>query len=207
MAELFPNARKMGHLDMYARILAGGEVVNLGEINYGDDRLERSTFRCTSVPLAANLLAVIFVNVTREKRAEALLEQQSETIQILSTPVIELWEGIVLLPLIGSLDADRGSRMIERLLHAVAKHQSRVAILDITGLTTMDAQAARDLVRAAQAAKLLGVEVILTGISPALAVAMVELGVDSGQLQTHRSLHQGVSVAFRSLGLSLTRRS
>ncbi|MGB9722851.1 MAG: STAS domain-containing protein [Chloroflexia bacterium] len=118
----------------------------------------------------------------------------------LSTPVIPVLEGILIMPLIGSIDSERAGRILDSLLHGIEEYRARVAILDITGVPMIDSQVANHLVRAMLAAQLLGAHPILTGISPEVAQTMVQLGIDLAGITSCADLQQGVALALRLLG-------
>ncbi|MGK3990377.1 PAS domain-containing protein [Sorangium sp. So ce136] len=166
------------------------------------------TFYTVKFPLEgegipAGSVAGISVDITRVKAAERdreaardqLIAAQQDTIRELVTPLLPIAEGVLVMPLIGHFDGPRASRIIETLLHGVERHAARVAILDITGVKTVDAHVAEMLVQAARAAGLLGAKVVLTGIQPAIARAMIELGVDLRGVITAGTLHAGIAYA------------
>lgn len=203
MLDMFPNLRETGFIDKYVTTLADGKILDGGEMSYGDDRFERPVFRVQFVPVDANTLAATYTNLTEQKRALALVESQRATLLEMSTPVIELWKDILLLPLIGELDNERALRMTERLLEAIVSHGARVAIFDITGVPAVDTFVAQHLMQSIRAARMLGAEVILTGISPDTAITLVKLGIDISDVRTFRALHRGIAAAFNLLGLSI----
>lgn len=127
-------------------------------------------------------------------------ERLLETIEALSTPVVPLLDGIILLPLVGNIDSGRAQQIMEQLLEGVQKHHARVAILDITGIPVVDTHVANSLLRAAQATNLLGAEVILVGIRPEVAQTIVGLGVNLSLLSTTSNLQSGIEYALRRLG-------
>jgi PAS domain S-box-containing protein len=139
-------------------------------------------------------------DVTEELRAEeALRESQDQLIMSLrelSTPLIPLDAGVVAMPLIGAIDSTRAQQVIETLLDGVSSHHARVAILDITGVSVVDTQVANALIRAAQAVKLLGARVVLTGIRPEVAQTLVGLGVDLAGIVTRSTLQAGIAYAM-----------
>jgi PAS domain S-box-containing protein len=148
-------------------------------------------------------LAAIVRDITAQQQAEhdrtALQEQliaaQDAMLRELSTPLIPLAAGLVAMPLIGSIDTGRAQQIIEALLTGVAEHRAQVAILDITGVPVVDTQVASALIRAAQAVKLLGAQVVLSGIRPEVAQTIVGLGVDMSGIVTRSSLQSGLAYA------------
>ena len=142
--------------------------------------------------------------ITREaeERTETIREQQ-EALMERSTPVIQVWEGILLMPLVGSLDAERGNQLTERLLSTIAEREATVAIIDVTGVPEMDQNVSRMLLDAVAAARILGTEVILTGLSPVAAQNLALLQVDFSSVRTRGSLRAGVMEAFELQGMHL----
>ncbi len=149
---------------------------------------------------------VIFRDITERKQAEqsarAVLEQQQiiaaqqAAIRELSTPLIPLSPTVVLMPLVGSIDSNRAQMVLETLLEGIAAHQAETAILDITGVQVVDTQVANALIQAAQAVRLLGAQVVLTGIGPAMAQTLVHLGADLSSIITRGSLQSAVAEAL-----------
>lgn len=149
-------------------------------------------------------LAGIATDITERRKAEieraALQEQvialQRRTLSELSTPIIPLAEGIVALPLIGTIDEERAQAIMHALLEGIERHSPHTAIIDITGVRTGDAQVATALLQPARAARLLGARVIITGIRPEVAQAMVALGADWGGIETLQTLQDAVAAAL-----------
>ncbi len=136
-----------------------------------------------------------------------LIEQQSETIRELGAPIIKVWDQILCMPIIGSVDADRASRMMEDLLTAVVREQARFAILDLTGAEVMDTSTVDHMIRILTAARTIGIEGVLSGVRPAVAQTMVTLGINLEGLRMMRTLHdalawclEGTVVARRAAG-------
>ncbi len=125
-----------------------------------------------------------------------LIEAQHAMLRELSTPLLPIADGVVVMPLVGAIDPARAALVLEALLVGVVAHRAEVAILDITGVRTVDAQMAGGLVQAAKAAGLLGAEVLLTGVRPSAAQALVELDVDTRGIVTLSTLQQGVAHAL-----------
>lgn len=128
-----------------------------------------------------------------EREREKLYEQLIAS----STPLIPLNDDVVVMPLIGTVDARRAGQIIETLLHGIATLRVKVAIIDITGLLVVDTQVANALIHVAQAARLLGARAMLTGMRPEVAQMMVQLGIDLGHITTFANLQMGVQSALR----------
>lgn len=127
---------------------------------------------------------------------EQVIAAQQAALRELSTPLIPVADDIVVMPLIGSVDSGRAQQVIESLLSGVSDTRARTAILDITGVSVVDTQVANGLIRAAQAVKMLGATVILTGIRPEVAQPLVQLGVDLSDIVTRSRLKDGIAYAL-----------
>lgn len=133
----------------------------------------------------------------QQRLQEQVIDAQRAAIRELSTPLIPLSDTVMLMPLIGTIDSNRAQMVMEALLEGIAQYQSDIAILDITGVSVVDTQVANALIQSAQAVRLLGARVILTGIGPAMAQTLVHLGVDLSTLETRGSLQSAVVEALR----------
>ena len=154
----------------------------------------------TLAPLRAELAAAHRRIFELEQGEQELRIQQDEllgALSALSTPLIPISDSVVVMPLIGLLSERRLEQVIETLLMGISKHHARVAILDITGMSELDTQMAIGLVNAARAAQLIGAQVILTGISPEVARALVALDIDLGGVVTQGALQDGIAFAMR----------
>jgi rsbT co-antagonist protein RsbR len=132
----------------------------------------------------------------RAAMQEQIIDAQRASLRELSTPLIPISDHVVIMPLIGTIDSGRAQQVMETLLEGVSAHQAELAILDITGVSLVDTQVAQALVRAAQAVRLLGARVMLTGIQPQIAQTLVHLGVDLSEIQTQGSLQAGIAAAL-----------
>lgn len=143
-------------------------------------------------------------DLTERRQAEEKIKRQSEEIlEMAAVPVVQVWEGIVLVPLIGMLDSQRTQQLMERVLNRVTETSSPVAILDITGVPSIDTQTAQHLVETVAAVRLLGADVILTGVRPAIAQTLVHLGIDLSSVATRSSLSAGLRMALQKLELKV----
>jgi rsbT co-antagonist protein RsbR len=149
-------------------------------------------------------VAGVATDITERKRAEddrtalqqQIIEIQRATLSELSTPVIPLAEGVIAMPLIGSVDSERARQITQALLDGLANSRAHTAILDITGVRAVDSHVAGALLQSARAARLLGARVIITGIRPEVAQALVQIGTDWTGIETLSTLQAGVALAL-----------
>ncbi len=134
---------------------------------------------------------------------ETVIREQQESMLELSTPVVELWDGILAIPLIGALDSNRTQVVMESLLEKIVQTESDIAIIDITGVPTVDTMVAQHLLKTVTAARLMGAQCIISGIRPQIAATIVHLGVDLGDVITKASLADAFRLALRQQGVRL----
>lgn len=167
------------------------DVENLGrEIWAGTEMIDR--------------LGLYTAEVYQKARDETISRQQAEMLE-LSTPVVNLWEGILALPLIGTLDSSRTQVVMETLLQKIVDTGSTVAIIDITGVPTVDTLVAQHLLKTVTAARLMGADCIISGIRPQIAQTIVHLGVELGDVATKASLADAFQLALKRAGLEIRR--
>ena len=142
----------------------------------------------------------IYTNEIFIGERDQIIERQRQEMLELSTPVVELWDRVLTLPLIGTLDSVRAQEVMENLLQTILERQAEVVIMDITGVGTVDTQVAQHLLRAAAAVRLMGAECIISGISPMIAQTMVQLGIDVGTVSTRSSIRTALSDALQKVG-------
>jgi rsbT co-antagonist protein RsbR len=142
------------------------------------------------------------VEVFQKTREEIIHSQQQELLE-LSTPVVRLWENILALPLIGTLDSARTQIVMQNLLEAVVSHSAAIAIIDITGVPTVDTLVAQHLLKTVAAARLMGADCIISGIRPQIAQTIIHLGVDLSDVVTKATLADAFQLALRKLGYGL----
>jgi rsbT co-antagonist protein RsbR len=149
-------------------------------------------------------LGLYTTEVYQKSREEVILRQQQDMLE-LSTPVVKLWDGILALPMIGTLDSARTQVVMETLLQRIVETGAEVAVLDITGVTTVDTLTAQHLIKTVTAARLMGAECIISGIRPQIAQTIVHLGVELGDVVTKATLADAFAVALRRMNLGVAR--
>jgi rsbT co-antagonist protein RsbR len=209
LVELYPPEQRAASRERILRAEARGAVASNEETL---SRLDGQTIVIEMVGASvvyegAQALQILFRDVTERRRAEEaarrsalqeeLIRTQQDLLRALSTPLVPLGGGAILVPLVGSVDATRAEQMLTVVLEGVVSHAARIAILDVTGVPEVGAEVADALVRATRAVRLLGAQVILTGLGPTAARALIELGVDLEDLSTRATLRDGISFAFR----------
>jgi rsbT co-antagonist protein RsbR len=149
-------------------------------------------------------LGLFTTEVFQKGREQVIVRQQQELME-LSTPVVTLWEGVLALPVIGTLDSARTQVVMESLLDRIVATGASIAIIDITGVPTVDTLTAQHLLKTIAAARLMGADCIISGIRPQIAQTIVHLGVELGSVVTKATLADAFAVALRRLGLSVAR--
>jgi rsbT co-antagonist protein RsbR len=206
--DIFPEpvARRLRTDD--AQVRAQGGLVTREERVVGGDGQERYLFAGKLVErfeeTGEAILIGFSVDITDRKRVEMelqekleLIEQQRALLLTLSTPVLRVWDGILVLPLIGEITAARAMRVTEQLLQAIVQHRAQQVILDITGVPVVNVETADALIRTVRAARLLGARCMLVGVSPEVARSLVELQTDLSQIETLATLQEGLRQALR----------
>ncbi len=174
--------------DVLARSLFTKYQDNVEKLNRILDSYEPAANRI------ANTVAVGFV----EER-ERIIRQQQEAIRELSTPVLQVRERLLILPIIGVIDPQRARQLTEQLLRAIRANRAKVVVIDVTGVAAMDSGVANHLVQTVEASRLLGATVIVTGLSPEIAQTLVTIGVDLSEMATVGDLQGGIEEAERLL--------
>jgi rsbT co-antagonist protein RsbR len=149
-------------------------------------------------------MSIITMETFIKGREEVILRQTDEISEI-STPVIRVWDGILALPIIGTLDSARTQVVMENLLQQIVETNSRIAILDISGVPTVDSLVAQHLIKTVSATRLMGAECIISGIRAEIAQTIVHLGIDLSNITTKASLASALKMAFSMLGIEVRR--
>jgi rsbT co-antagonist protein RsbR len=165
------------------------------------DALAAEVWRATAM---LDKLGLYTTEVYQKSREEVIQRQQQEMLE-LSTPVVKLWEGILALPLIGTLDSARTQVVMETLLQKIVEISAEVAIIDITGVPTVDTLVAQHLIKTVTAARLMGADCIISGIRPQIAQTIVHLGVDLADVITKATLADALILAMKRQGFVVTR--
>src|SRR5213594_1256203 len=175
--------------DVLARSLFGKYQEDFDKLNRILDAYEPAANRI------ANTVAVGFV-----QERERIIRQQQEAIRELSTPVLQVRERLLILPIIGIVDSQRARQLTEQLLRGIRANRAKVVVMDITGVPSVDSTVANHLVQTVEASRLLGATVIVTGLSPEIAQTLVTIGVDLTKMNTVGDLQGGIEEAERHLG-------
>jgi rsbT co-antagonist protein RsbR len=175
--------------DVLARSLFAKYQADFDELNRILDAYEPAANRI------ANTVAVGFV-----QERERVIRQQQEAIRELSTPVLQVRERLLILPIIGVIDPQRARQLTQQLLRGIRTNRAKVVVIDITGVAAMDVTVANHLVQTVEASRLLGAKVIVTGLSPEIAQTLVTIGVDLSKMNTVGDLQGGIEQAERLLG-------
>jgi rsbT co-antagonist protein RsbR len=154
--------------------------------------------------LVLDALGLYTTELFQQAREQLIARQQEELIE-LSTPVVQLWEGVLALPLIGTLDSERTQVVMESLLERLVATGSSIAVIDITGVPTVDTLVAQHLLKTVAAAQLMGADCIISGIRPQIAQTIVHLGIDLSAVATKASLADAFALALKRRGLTVGR--
>jgi rsbT co-antagonist protein RsbR len=214
-----PQLAASGSAENHRRVMQGETIVlpphpfDSFEAGLQSQGARRRWAEATYFPLrdssgSVTHLCAILRDVTREvEQSQAIAAAQEEiasqraTIESLSSPVVQVWQGILTMPLIGAIDSRRSATVTANLLHTISQQRARCVILDITGVPIVDTQVAQHLIHTAQACRLLGCEVVLVGIGVEIAQTLVQLGVDLSTLVTLADLQAGIAWAFERQNL------
>ncbi len=180
--------------DVYGRSLFGRYQQDMPQLHCALDLYE---------PVANKILSIVALAFIAER--EKVVRQQQEAIRELSTPVLQVRQGLLILPIIGVLDSLRARQLTEQLLRAIRASRGKVIVIDMTGVPTVDSKIANHLLQTVDACRLMGAKVIVTGLSPEIAQTIVTIGVDLSKIVTVSDLQGGIEEADRILGYRIVR--
>ena len=172
-------------------------------VHYQDDRELLNRILDAYEPAANRIAVTVGVSFVQER--ERVIREQQAAIRELSTPVLQVRDQLLILPIIGVLDSQRARQLTEQLLGAIQTNRAKVVVIDITGVATIDVTVADHLVQTVQASRLMGAKAIITGLSSGIAQTLVDLGVDLSMMQTVGDLQGGLEQAERLLGYKVLR--
>jgi len=203
--DLFPPELAQVIDEVDDRVIAGRETVTVEE-QVQNPELGTRILQSKRVPIRGEddaprfLVGWIRDLTEHHDTMTALAKTQTElqnTIEALSTPVLRIRRGVLVVPLIGVMSSSRGEQFMDTLLEGIRRHRARIIIIDITGIHNVDSDVASRLMSATRAAALLGTECVLVGVGPLVANSLVGLGIDFGMIRIHRDLEAGVNYALR----------
>lgn len=162
------------------------------------DAVYLSTTKAPMIDSKGNVIGIVGLTqaVTKQKTAEIQLEH---LLKELSTPVLYAWEGIIIMPLVGTLSSDRAQQATQTVLESIDLYQARYAIVDITGVSVMDSMVANQLIKTAIAIETLGCKALITGVSAEIASTIVDLGIDMGKIMTRNTLIEGLTYTIKAV--------
>ncbi|HZF55053.1 MAG TPA: PAS domain S-box protein [Polyangiaceae bacterium] len=199
--EFIPENQRANMTEVFRAVLArqsiGASVENSILTLTGEERFIawNNVVRLDDEGLVCGTLS-LGSDITEQRRAQALVAQQARRILELSTPILQIWEGVLLAPLIGEIEEERAQQLSGLLLQTIVASRARVVLLDVTGLPEVDAETAERLMNTISAARLIGASAIVTGMRPALAQTIVEFGLDLSQVTTCGTLMAGLKLAL-----------
>ncbi|MFG2470442.1 STAS domain-containing protein [Streptomyces canus] len=197
----------------FTPVQIAGEVAGLREpvtallrAEFDDDADDERVTACTQALAVLTATLRLVIMETTVSAGEELIARQRQQLLEVATPVIKLWDGVVAVPLIGTLDSARSQVVMESLLEAIVDQRAAYAILDITGVPTVDSLVAQHLMKTVAAARLMGAECIVSGIRPAIAQTIVQLGIDLGSIITRAGLADALAYALTQQGIVVSAR-
>ncbi|MFP4438387.1 MAG: PAS domain-containing protein [Chloroflexaceae bacterium] len=208
--DLFPPELAKNIQAHDARVLAEGQAIDIEDVirQGGEQRIYHNIkFPLHDAQGRVYAVGAFAFDITAQKQAEIeraslqqqVIDAQRDALRELSTPLLPIMPGVLIMPLVGTMDSQRAQMVMEFLLNGVAQHQANLAIIDITGVQVVDTQVAQALIQVAQAVRLLGAQVVLTGIQPQIAQTLVHLGANLEGIRTYGTLQSGIAVVLNQM--------
>jgi rsbT co-antagonist protein RsbR len=184
---------------------SGRAVQSRGDVILNGHQMPTMHYATPFKDESGNIIGVteVAIDITEQLQYENKLKEQSNTIRQLATPTIQLWDGVLVLPVVGVIDSMRAQYMMESVLNKIQQTYAKVIIIDIQGVAAMDSAVANHLIKITKATKLMGCECILSGISPAVAQTIIHLGVEMSAINTKANLKDALSTALSLLGIEV----
>jgi methyl-accepting chemotaxis protein len=187
----------------FRRLAKGGKPIWL-EANYNpvfdlEGHVERVVKFAIDITEKVESARATEIALRQVREAERIREEMNRTLEEMSTPVMPIWDGILLLPLIGVVDSSRTDQAVTKTLERINETRARVFLLDISGVPAVDTAVANQLLKISKATQLMGCETVISGLSPAIARTMVELGVEVGEVRTTATLRDAFAIALRRI--------
>lgn len=200
--QIVSRGGRMEDFVRYMQFLQRAFIESLGH----DEEVSPEDMRAILLLLSSvfnELLLAVFQTYLEEK--ERTIDAQQRELRETSTPITEIWDGVLTLPIIGTLDSSRTLLIMEALLNRIAQERASAVVMDVTGVHTVDSQVSHHMIQMVRAIQLMGATAILTGIRPEIARAMTSLNIDLGNVTTRATLSDGLKEAFRLLGVHVSR--
>lgn len=200
--QLLVRGGRMEDFVRYMQFLQRCFIESLGQ----DEHVSPEDMRSILLLLSSvfnELMLAVFQTYLEEK--ERTIDAQQRELRETSTPITEIWDGVLTLPIIGTLDSSRTLLIMESLLNRIASERASAVVMDVTGVHTVDSQVSHHMIQMVRAIQLMGATAILTGIRPEIARAMTSLNIDLGNVTTRASLSDGLKEAFRILGVHVNK--
>ena len=201
--QILVRGGKMEDFVRYIQFLQRCFIESLGQ----DEDINTNDMRTILMLLSSvfnELTLAVFGTYLHEK--ESTIDAQQRELRETSTPITEIWDGVLTLPIIGTLDSSRTLLIMEALLNRIASERAAAVVMDVTGVHTVDSQVSHHMIQMVRAIQLMGATAILTGIRPEIARAMTSLNIDLGTVITRATLSDGLKEAFRILGIEVAKK-
>jgi len=201
--QILVRGGKMEDFVRYIQFLQRCFIESLGQ----DEDINTNDMRTILMLLSSvfnELTLAVFGTYLHEK--ESTIDAQQRELRETSTPITEIWDGVLTLPIIGTLDSSRTLLVMEALLNRIASERAAAVVMDVTGVHTVDSQVSHHMIQMVRAIQLMGATAILTGIRPEIARAMTSLNIDLGTVTTRATLSDGLKEAFRILGIEVSKK-
>ena len=198
-----------GDLEVFLRYIQFMQATFLGTL--GGEEGEEESFTLDQARTLLLQLTTFFNDLSLEvlqdylAEKERTIEAQQDELRQTSSPITEIWDGVLTLPIIGTLDSSRTMIVMEKLLSRIEAERAKVVVMDVTGVTAIDSQVSHHLIQMVRAIGLMGASAVLTGIRPEVARSLTSLNIDLGDVQTRSTLSEGLKEAFRQLNIRVTK--